>query len=75
MSLTIAIISLIFIACVFYAYKIKGNLPSFTDDQLLVQHQRFLAELESSRKYIGATYFNSIEKRVGRPGGTDVKRV
>ncbi len=62
MSLTIAVISLIFITCAVFAYKMRGNLPSFTDEQLLVQHRRFLAELESSRKYIGATYFNSIEK-------------
>lgn len=62
MSLTIAIISLIFVGCVYYAYKMKGNLPTFTDAQLLDQHRRFLSELESSRRYIGATYFNSVEK-------------
>lgn len=62
MSLTIAVISLIFLGCVYYAYKIKGDLPTFTDAQLLDQHRRFLSELESSRRYIGATYFNSVEK-------------
>ena len=30
--------------------------------ELLDQHRRFLSELESSRRYIGATYFNSVEK-------------
>ena len=62
MSLTIAIISIFFIGCVYYAYKMKGNYPTFTDEQLLDQHRRFLSELESSRRYIGATYFNSVEK-------------
>lgn len=62
MSLTIAIISIIFVGCVYYAYKMKGNYPTFTDEQLLDQHRRFLSELESSRRYIGATYFNSVEK-------------
>jgi hypothetical protein len=71
MSLTIAVISLIFIACVIVAYKMKGNLPAFTDEQLLVQHRRFLAELESSKKYIGATYFNSVEK--GSPAQAELK--
>ena len=62
MGLTIAIIAALFVACAIYAYKVKGQLPSFTDEQLLAQHRRFLAELESSRKYIGATYFHSVEK-------------
>ncbi len=62
MALTIAIITLIFIACTVYAYKARGDFPSFTDEQLLKQHQRFLEELESSRKYIGATYFHAVEK-------------
>lgn len=62
MSLTIAIIALFFIGGVYYAYKMKGNYPTFSDEQLLDQHRRFLSELESSRRYIGATYFNSVEK-------------
>ena len=62
MSLTIAVISLIFVGCVYYAYKMKANYPTFNDEQLLDQHRRFLSELESSRRYIGATYFNSVEK-------------
>ncbi len=62
MALTIAIIALIFGACAVYAYKAKVNFPSFTDEQLLIQHRRFLSELESSRKYIGATYFHAVEK-------------
>ena len=51
-----------FVACAIYAYKLKGKLPNFTDEQLLSQHRRFLAELDSSRKYIGATFFHSMEK-------------
>jgi hypothetical protein len=62
MALTIAIIVVLFVACAIYAYKAKGNIPNFTDEQLLNQHRRFLAELESSRSYIGATYFHSVEK-------------
>lgn len=62
MSLTIAVISLIFVACVIFAYKMKANYPTFTDEQLLDQHRRFLDELETSRRYIGATYFNAVEK-------------
>lgn len=71
MSLTIAVISLIFLAIVIFAYKMKGSLPAFTDEQLLVQHRRFLAELESSKQYIGATYFNSVEK--GSPAQAELR--
>jgi len=62
MSLTIAVITIFFIGCGYYAYKMKRNYPTFTKEQLLDQHRRFLSELESSRRYIGATYFNSVEK-------------
>lgn len=62
MALTIAIITILFAACAVYAYKAKSDFPTFTDEQLLSQHRRFLNELESSRKYIGATYFHSVEK-------------
>ena len=62
MSLTIAVITIFFIGCGYYAYKMKRNYPTFTEEQLLDQHRRFLSELESSRRYIGATYFNSVEK-------------
>jgi hypothetical protein len=62
MALTIVIITVIFAACVVYAFKAKANFPSFTDEQLLTQHRRFLGEMESSRKYIGATYFHAVEK-------------
>lgn len=62
MALTIIAIILIFIVCAVYAYRAKTKFPTFTDEQLLNQHLRFLDELESSRKYIGATYFHTIEK-------------
>lgn len=62
MVLTILVITSIFVACAVYAYKAKGAFPTFTDEQLLVQHLRFLAELDSSRRYIGATYFYAVEK-------------
>lgn len=80
MGLTIAIIALFFVACAIYAYKVRGKLPTFTDEQLLSQHRRFLSELESSRKYIGATYFHSVEKgsaaeRELRQRGYDINKL
>ncbi|NKB55303.1 MAG: hypothetical protein GKS00_03110 [Alphaproteobacteria bacterium] len=62
MVITIAIITILFAACAVYAYKAKADFPTFTDEQLLNQHRRFLSELESSRSYIGATYFHAVEK-------------
>jgi hypothetical protein len=62
MALTIAIITILFVVFAVYAYRAKSNFPAFTDVQLLNQHRRFLKELESSRRYIGATYFHSVEK-------------
>ena len=80
MALTIALISIVLIACAVYAYKAKAHYPEFTDTQLLNQHCRFLDELDSSRKYIGATYFHAVEK--GSPAefeltarGYDVKKL
>ena len=72
MALTIVVITLIFIACVVYAYRAKSKFPTFTDEQLLNQHVRFLHELDSSRKYIGATYFHSKEK--GSPAQAELGR-
>ena len=62
MALTIAIITILFVVFAVYAYKAKSDFPTFTDEQLLNQHRRFLKELEMSRRYIGATYFHSVEK-------------
>jgi len=62
MALTIAIITILFIIFAVYAYRAKSDFPTFTDQQLLNQHRRFLQELESSRRYIGATYFYNVEK-------------
>lgn len=62
MALTIAIITILFIVFAVYAYRAKADFPTFTDEQLLNQHRRFLEELESSRRYIGATYFHNVEK-------------
>lgn len=62
MALTIAIITILFLVFAVYAYRAKPDFPTFTDEQLLNQHRRFLKELESSRRYIGATYFHSVEK-------------
>jgi hypothetical protein len=72
MVLTIVIITLIFIAGAIYAYRAKESFPTFTDEQLLSQHVRFLSELESSRRYIGATYFNAVEK--GSPAQAELMR-
>ncbi len=62
MALTIVAITIVFIVCAIIAYKAKANYPTFTDEQLLNQHIRFLDELDSARKYIGATYFHEVEK-------------
>lgn len=62
MALTIAIVTILFITFAVYAYRAKADFPTFTDEQLLNQHRRFLEDLESSRKYIGATYLHSVEK-------------
>lgn len=62
MALTIAIITILFIIFAVYAYRAKSDFPAFTDEQLLNQHRRFLQELDSSKRYIGATYFHSVEK-------------
>lgn len=80
MAITILAIAIFFIACAIYAYRAKAGYPRFTDAQLLDQHRRFLDEVESSRKYIGATYFHTVEK--GSPAqaaltlrGFDVKKL
>ncbi len=62
MVLTIIAVTAVFIVCSIFAYKAKVNYPVFTDEQLLSQHLRFLDELVSARKYVGATYFYEIEK-------------
>ena len=62
MALTIVAITIVFIVCAIIAYKAKATYPTFTDEQLLNQHLRFLDDLDSSRSYIGATYFHEIEK-------------
>ena len=62
MALTIAVITVFFIACLIFAFRAKADYPTFTDEQLLNQHRRFLGELETSRKYIGATYFHAVDK-------------
>jgi hypothetical protein len=62
MVLTIVAIVVVFIVCAVIAYKAKASYPTFTDEQLLNQHLRFLDELESARKYIGATFFYEVEK-------------
>jgi hypothetical protein len=62
MVLTIVAIVVMFVVCAVVAYKAKASYPTFTDEQLLNQHLRFLDELESSRKYIGATFFYEVEK-------------
>ncbi|MDA0662238.1 MAG: hypothetical protein O3B08_05320 [Proteobacteria bacterium] len=61
MALTIAAITIIFILCLLVAIRVAKNRPVFTDEQLLNQHRRFLEDLESSRKYIGASYLNARE--------------
>ena len=62
MVLTIVAIVIVFVVCSIIAYKAKATYPTFTDEQLLNQHIRFLEDLESARKYIGATYFYEVEK-------------
>jgi hypothetical protein len=62
MVLTIVAITIVFIVCAVIAYKAKSTYPTFTNEQLLNQHLRFLDELVSARKYIGATYFHEVEK-------------
>ncbi len=62
MALTITAITIVFIICAIIAYKAKATYPTFTDENLLEQHLRFLDELDSARKYIGATYFHEVEK-------------
>ncbi len=72
MALTIALITIVVAACAVYAYKAKAQFPTFTDEQLLNQHCRFLDELELSRKYIGATYFHAAEK--GSPAEAELRQ-
>lgn len=62
MALTIVGICIFFIVCTVIAVKAKDRYPKFTNEQLLNQHVRFLEDLESSRKYIGATYLLQKEK-------------
>ena len=62
MVLTIVAIVIVFVVCSIIAYNAKASYPTFTDEQLLNQHLRFLEELNSARKYIGATYFHESEK-------------
>lgn len=62
MALTIVIITILFSLCVVVAVKAKAHYPTFTDDQLLNQHRRFLDDLDRTRKYVGAAYFVQKEK-------------
>ena len=62
MALTIVIITILFIFCLVIAVKAKADYPIFTNDQLLSQHRRFLADLDRNRKYAGATYFIQKDK-------------
>jgi hypothetical protein len=65
MSLTIVIILALFIFFLTVALKARDSYPTFSDEQLLNQHRRFIDELDRSRKYVGATYF--LQKEQGSP--------
>jgi hypothetical protein len=65
MAYIVAALTALFIALLVYTLRAQRRYPTFTDEQLLNQHCRFLEELEASSRYMGGNYV--LEKERGSP--------
>ena len=62
MAYIVAALTALFIGLLVFTLRAQKRYPTFTDEQLLNQHCRFLEELEASSRYLGGKYVLEKEK-------------